>query len=230
MLILIPLINRYNFLGKFLTPLQFIARHLTTFLAALDTCIHELAHALAAFVCGWKVSSIEINKNLSGVASYSKAMDETKLLYKVQRFFITFVGYPTPVFISILCFILIDKNYAFFVLVGLASIILFALLFLIRNRYGALWALGFLVVLTIMGTHENPNVHEVAALIVTMYLFIGSLFHIISIVKFSFSNVEDTIQDTSILENFTSIPRQFWAVIYILIALFGIFLCIKLFI
>lgn len=123
----------YVLRGRF-QSINVVLRYVSGFFTLLGTLIHELGHIYVAKLLGLRGYKIVLSMDGSGLA-YTE--DHKPL----RRFLVTIAGYTTAsIFSVIFMYSLLTINTEY-VMYGFIGIIIYSLIFHVRNVYGVVWCL-----------------------------------------------------------------------------------------
>lgn len=197
-----------TFIGYFVAhPIALFVRNI---IILVYTLVHEFAHAVLALLTSGEVHEMNLHFDTSGFVIASPDSEEGGLIT-------TFGGYTLPCIISIACYILLDLQYASFVLVLFVAMAALSFVF-IRNWYGFFWLTGFIMLLVAVYMKTTPVIIEHVAMFLTGILFAGSVYGGWRICVMSFMSPDDAGDATSLAER-TFIPAQIWGIIFLFVSL-----------
>ncbi|MCZ8513934.1 M50 family metallopeptidase [Paenibacillus filicis] len=181
------------------------------FFRNLDTMIHEFGHAAVTLLLSGKVMYIELFSNHSGV-TYSQVTRHWSLIP------IALAGYMTASLFAVFLFRQRAKGRQRFGLQVMTVIAIVALAFFIRNEFGVMWVLGFIVLNTVMLTFMPRWLCDLYYLLVAFLTLEESVFGPFSLILYA---LQDPAQagDATNLAKVTPIPSVGWAVFFTLFAL-----------
>ncbi|GBD89583.1 hypothetical protein BMS3Abin04_00291 [bacterium BMS3Abin04] len=177
--------------------------------------LHEMSHALAAFLTGGSIDYITISKRLGG-ATYTTGGNE---------FIIAFSGYlGSLAFGSVLFFASYNRKAC----IWICTIISFLLILFITNfERGNITILAsavYAVLLYLSPRYFNNTFHtylvRTLGLISSMYVLVD--------IKDDLITFSNRVTDSQILENLTNIPAILWGILWFLISAITLFLIFKL--
>ncbi len=185
------------------------------------TMIHELGHAIMTVITSGEIISISLFADTSGNTI-------TKSKSKFGQFLIAIAGYPVAAIMAFVFFYLIHKGKTNVVLFIFASIALVELVFWIRNIYGILWLIAFVILLLLVYRMEVELYSYAITVFFSSVLLIES---IISTVQLLFISIKKPLNagDAANLKIITYIPAFFWAFFFFSISVISIYLWIKLY-
>lgn len=189
------------------------------YLSIINTLFHEAGHAIVAKLTFGKIEKIELFSNTEGLAWTSSP-------FWIGRVFTSFAGYPAASATSFLFLYFISKHEYFYLFIILCFVIVFSLIFWIRNIYGVLWAISSLGLIYYLITNGNEEIIKAVLLMITTILFFESLKSAFIILKLSFKQPMDAGDATSLWKSILFIPPQVWGIVFFLQAL--VFSCMGL--
>lgn len=184
---------------------------LGTYIAVVDTLIHEIGHALMSLVTGGKVTKIELFASTEGTAW-------TNSPTWVGRILTSAAGYPFASGMSFVFLYLIkQEDYTLMIIVLLAFLLLGFIFWLrnigfliIRNLYGIFWLLTFSGLFGGLLYVNNPVLTQHVLLFLTAILFVQSIISAFVIMKLSFKKPKDAGDATNLGRSIIIIPTQVW--------------------
>lgn len=177
--------------------LVFTARH-------LGVIAHEAAHAMAGRGAGRKVLGVKLNSDATGETATVGPGTGSGLV------FTAFAGYLGPSFFGLGAASLIAIGYSGAVL-GIALLLLFLMLFLIRNLFGAISVLANALLLGLFLYYGSARVHVIAAYGLSWLLLLSGVGHVVV----HGSNAADAAS----LRRMTHIPRLVWSMLWLVITI-----------
>jgi hypothetical protein len=205
--LVVLLFNRIPYLGKYLR--------------VVNTLIHESGHALMALLMRGEVYEVELFSNRAGTAT-------TKTKGKFRFFMVAFAGYPVGSAFAWLMFYFISKGQYSVVLYSLATVSLLNLTFLVRNTFGLIWLVVFVMLVLIVKFYGDDMMRYIFCAFITGIMLFEALYSSVELITLAFRKSKSA-GDAAILAQITRIPAMFWAIIFFLISLLFIYLSIKLF-
>jgi uncharacterized membrane protein len=173
-----------------------------------NTLIHETGHALIAILTGGRVQSISLFTNTGGLAVTS----HRGLMGRVMTLF---AGYPTASLFSVVYIYALSEGWYEYIAMTLAVILIYNLIFWVRNIMGWVWILSVLGGLYFLYTNQYWSGFQISLTIIGLTLLIQAFLS--SWVIFSMT-LKDKYQagDASMLANTTKIPSIVWGGIFVL--------------
>jgi len=185
------------------------------------TMIHELGHALMTVLTSGEIISISLFADTSGNTI-------TKSKGKFGQFLIAIAGYPIAAVMAFVFFYLIYKEKTNVVLFIFAGIALVELVFWIRNVYGILWLVAFVVALLLVYRMEVVIYSYAITIFFSSILLIESLISGIQLLYISIKNPSNA-GDASNLKKITYVPAVIWAMFFLFVSAFFIYLTAKVY-
>ncbi|OIP03369.1 MAG: hypothetical protein AUJ97_04575 [Bacteroidetes bacterium CG2_30_32_10] len=185
------------------------------------TMIHELGHALMAMITSGEIISISLFADTSGNTI-------TKSKGKFEQFLIAIAGYPIAAVLVFVFFYLIHIEKTNMVLFIFAGIALVELVFWIRNIYGILWLVVFVVALLLVYRMEVALYSYAITIFFSSILLIESLISGIQLLYISIKTPKNA-GDAGNLKIITYVPAVIWAILFLSITAFFIYLTAKVY-
>lgn len=201
------------------------------YLSVINTLVHELGHALMALCTGGRVDKIELFSNTEGTAWTSSRN-------WLGRFLTSIAGYPFASLVPFLFLYLITLektiqftlNLYFFtipinfngmdvVLYTMIFFLIISLILWVRNLYGLVWMVSFMVLFFFLIRADVPLLTESIVLFITFVLVIKSTTSAWDIVMLSFKRSHDAGDATSLYQATYIIPTQVWGIFFFVQAL-----------
>jgi hypothetical protein len=205
--VLVLLTNRIPYVGKFLR--------------IVNTLIHESGHAFVALLSSGEVYEVELFSDRSGTAT-------TKTKGKFSRFLVAIAGYPFGSAFAWLMFYFISHERTDWVLYILACIALVNLTLLVRNTFGIVWLIAFVLVLLVVVYYGNADVRYYFSLWLAGVMLFEAFYSSIELVIIA-SKKTKSAGDAYNLQTFTGVPALIWALLFVAQAGFFIYLSVGLF-
>lgn len=205
--------NRWVVTGLFLLGTILLTNVIpgSSFFRNVDTMVHELGHALATLILSGKVLYIELYANHGGV-TYSYITQGWRTIP------LSLAGYTTASLFALLLFRLYAKGNlkaGFVLLMGLAVVSLF----FIRNPYGALWLIGFIIVNGLFMYVRWEGVRKFYYLLVSFICLEQSVVGPLYLLKLSLTQ-PGVAGDAANLARSTIIPAFVWALLFVVFSLY----------
>lgn len=193
------------------------------YLSVINTLFHEVGHAVISILTFGKVEKIELFSNTEGAAWSSSR-------FFIGRILTSLAGYPAASATALLFLFLISKNNFLYIFIIISFVLLFSLIFWIRNIYGLFWSTSSLALLYGLIVYGNPLFIEIVLMIITSILLVQSILSSWDILNLSFKTPTEAGDATSLWKSTLIIPPQVWGILFFVQSLFFTSLGIKLFI
>lgn len=171
----------------------------------ISTMIHEGGHVLMGCLLGERTLKINLFSNASGEASVTISNRFKKLLIAVA-------GYPSTALIALLSFWLLSKDLHFYYIIGIGLISLLFLLLYIRNIYGVIWSISFIIINFIVLYFQYHTLMELMAQAYACIILLESVFSCFILVYVSFTS--KIISDASNVSTVIYLPKQLVALLF----------------
>lgn len=182
------------------------------FFRNLDTMIHESGHALTTLLLQGSVMEIELYVDHSGVTR--SAVSQPWAIIPIAL-----SGYMMASLFAWLLFALYAKGKHRAGLILMASLAALVLLLFVRNEFGVLWLIGFLIFTVLAIVFGGKNVFGKWVFLIVAFLTLEeSVFGPFSLVYYALSRPGEA-GDATILSNETPIPALIWAMWFTLFSL-----------
>lgn len=185
------------------------------YVAVINTFLHEVGHALMAYLLGGRVYSISLFANTEGTAVTAHGG-------RVAQNLTSFAGYP---FSSVCGFVMvwaIKNGYSSYVLLGWCSLLIVAFFLWIRNFYGFFWSVSFgLISYYVM--FENTGLKEPFIYFITAVVVVQSVVSALTILYLSIAEPEDSGDAANLARSTVLIPACVWGIIFAGQAIFFLF-------
>lgn len=179
------------------------------YLSIVNTLFHEFGHALAAILTFGKIDRIELFSNTEGTAWTSNP-------YWIGRVITSFSGYPFASAISFLFMYYLNVGNYLHILIIIALVVIFSLIFWIRNLYGFLWSISSIVALYFLVMYGSDFWIEKILFLIVSLMFVESIKSSWTILKLSFKQPLDAGDATNMWKSIVLIPPQVWGVLFFL--------------
>lgn len=193
------------------------------YVAVVNTLVHEVGHAIVAILTGGKVDKIELFANTEGTAWSSSR-------FWIGRVLTSLAGYPAASATAFLFLYLIDNQKYLYILIILLVVLIFSLVFWIRNLYGFFWVVTFSSIFVALILYGNAVLVVNVLLFITAIIFVESISSAFTILKLSFTQPTDAGDATSLWKSIIFIPSPIWGILFFVQSLFFGYLGINLFI
>jgi hypothetical protein len=177
----------------------------------LDTMIHEFGHAVATLALQGEVMYIELYANHSGV-TYSRVMANWSMIP------ISLSGYMMASLFALFLFHVRAKGKEKLGLQLMTLIAVLALVLFIRNEFGIIWTVGFIVLNTVMLAFVPRWLRDIYYLLLAFLTLEESVFGPFSLILYA---LEDPSKagDATNLSMVTPLPPVVWGTIFTVFAL-----------
>ncbi|WP_100398880.1 M50 family metallopeptidase [Bacillus sp. FJAT-44742] len=186
---------------SFLTYLPIIGSYFSLF----HTLIHENGHALAAKLTGGKVGTISLFHSTEGLITYHH--------HWAGKVITALAGYPFASAVSVLYIWAVRQEWHLEIGISLLLLLLFNLLFWVRNLYGWLWVLSTLVFTYFLWQQGYTTILEyivtgIGLVLLTQALISSWHIFVVSIKASRYAG------DASSLARYTFIPAPLWGLLF----------------
>jgi hypothetical protein len=192
------------------------------YVAVINTFIHEVGHALIAYLLGGRVHSISLFANTEGTAVTAHAG-------RVSPILTTFAGYPFSSFCGFVMVWAIKNGYSSYILLGWCSLLIVAFFLWIRNIYGFFWAVSFGAI-TYYVMVENTALKEPFVYFITAVVVVQSVISAFIILYLSIAQPEDSGDASHLARSTVLIPAFVWGIIFVGQAVYFLIKEIQLFV
>ncbi|TBL69840.1 M50 family metallopeptidase [Paenibacillus thalictri] len=193
----------------------------SSFFRNLDTMVHEFGHAVVTLALSGKVMYIELYGDHSGV-TYSSVSSSWSLIP------ISLAGYMTASLFAVFLFHSYAKGKQRLGLQIMTLIALISLILFVRNQFGMLWLIGFIILNVLVLAFGAKWIRNFYYLLLSFLTLEESVFGALSLVLYASTNPAKA-GDASNLSRMTGIPSIAWAVLFSLFALWCAKLAIQAF-
>ncbi len=176
------------------------------YIRLISTMIHEGGHVLMGLILGEKIIKVNLFKDASGEAAVS-------ISNKFKKLMIALVGYPSTALMAFFSFWLISKTYHYYYVIGITVLVAIFLLFYIRNLFGIIWALSFVIANGLLIYFQQLTTISILAQIYACIIFIESIFSCFILTYISFASPK-TQSDASNVASVIFLPKQLVAIIF----------------
>ncbi len=190
-----------------------------TVFKTLNTFLHESGHALIALLCSGQVFKIKLNADTSGEAT-------TASKYWLPRVLVSLAGYSLAAISAYFVFYLAnEKQYSllFIIYIVLACV---NLAFWVRNMYGVLWLIGFILICGVLLYFRNVVFMQFFAIFTGTILLVENFLSCLILLKLSFDKPKQS-GDALNLQKHTYLPSAIWALVFTVFSGYFFFLTVK---
>lgn len=198
----------YLIVAYLISYVPWIGRYVTV----INTLVHENGHAIAALLLKGKVYSIKLFMNTEGEAVTGQRGWFSSVVT-------AYAGYTCSSLVAYLCVHFLHRGHTVWILYGFIAIALVNLILWIRNLYGVVWLLSF-VVLCGWTVYNGPLflqtfvAYFLTAVMLTQSVSSAFQIFILSVVK------RKEAGDATSLAHYTSIPAMFWGALFLVQSLY----------
>lgn len=182
------------------------------FLQAANTMIHESGHALAAVATQSEVFDIHLFSTTEGVTRVAFSSWEGGLITGMA-------GYIFASMFACMLASLWSRHKEMIVLTVLLVICAVNLLLWIRNVYGIVWAILFILLLLLLLCIRNRRWRHASTFILVLIIVIDSVRSAVTIFLTGLAQPQ-AAGDATLLAELTPLPAQAWGTLFLLQALF----------
>ncbi|MEI8202886.1 MAG: M50 family metallopeptidase [Bacteroidota bacterium] len=186
-----------------------------------NTLIHENAHAVMALLLNGSIKRMELFSDLSGSAT-------TTTKSKFATIIVSFVGYPAASFSSLLMLFLIQKHFYTELLIGILFLSVISLIFFVRNKYGIIWLMIFIVLNSLMYYSDSDILIFLFLLFLSFIVLAEST---VSSVELFFIALKNSSKagDATNLKKSTHIPAIIWCFLFVVISAYVLYLAVSIY-
>jgi len=184
----------------------------------VNTLFHELGHAFTTIIFKGKVHKITLNSDTSGSAT-------TSVKSSFGRFLVAISGYTFAVVCGAIFFYLIKQSYEKFVVYITMIMALLNLFFFVRNTYGVVWTISFIVLCLIVLNYNIIMLNYGFAILISLIILSDSFISGVQLVYITAKN-SNASGDAKLLSNITKIHPLFWALFILSFIVFVIYFTI----
>lgn len=193
----------YYIIGSFLLG---IIPVVGKYVAVINTFLHEVGHALMAYLLGGRVHSISLFANTEGTAVTAHSG-------RLAQNFTAFAGYPFSSFCGFVMVWAIKNGYSSYILLGWSSLLVIAFLLWIRNLYGFFWAVSFGAI-TYYVMFQNVALKQPFVYFITAVVVVQSVISALIILYLSITRSEDSGDAAHLARSTKFIPAFVWGLFF----------------
>lgn len=179
-------------------------------LKSVDTLVHEFGHALGNVLSGGKINSIKIFASGGGEAS-------TTNYTKKQVVITSLMGYPFSSIMVLIFAYLLSVGAIDTIFVILIFITLLSLVFMIRNKFGLLWGISFILILFILTAYTNTIFVLIFTNLLVALMLVENVVGSIYILYLSIVDKENS-GDCKVLSDYTNLPTYIFGLLFTVIS------------
>ena len=149
-----------------------------------NTLIEKIIHVLAVVVTReGKSNKIKLYKNGSG--------ETTSIVHsKIQKVMIVYIGYTSTLLLAMGLFYLLSFNKFHFIIYFFIGLLVISILLWIRNPFGVLWALSFVILLALPLYFRNELAIMHISIFLSSLILIQAIINAIQVIRQSFKTGE----------------------------------------
>lgn len=184
-----------------------------------NTLFHEIGHALMSLLFSGSVNRIELFSNAGGVALTSNKS-------WIARFMVSLAGYPFAAAMSWFLLTQLDRIPAIYHVPGMLGLLVLALVLWVRNKYGIIWLLVNILLLSTALYFNYENYAGIFFFIIGSLTMIESIYSVLILLYISAESPAEA-GDARNLRELALLPAVIWALILAAICFFFLHLTIK---
>ncbi|MFA9555697.1 M50 family metallopeptidase [Evansella sp. AB-rgal1] len=177
------------------------------YIGLFNTMVHESGHAFVAYVTGGRVRSISLFANTEGLAVF-------EYRHWFGRVLTILAGYPISSFVSVIFIYGIKMEYYLYLGLALFGLLLYNLVFWVRNFVGWIWVLTVLLGLTFMYYFEYVEAWKMVLNIIGISLLIQAFISSWTIFVMSLKD-KGRAGDAAFLAEATYVPAVIWGLLFL---------------
>lgn len=205
---LLKVLSRLILLNRNVIKLYRVVGEVAKYFRLLNTLVHEIGHIVLGRLTGSKPVKIDLFKDTSGLA--------TRTIHKQNKlggFLTTIAGYPTASAVAFLAVYTLHIGRADLVLSVAIGVVAVGLILWVRNGFGILWSVVFIVLSGSMILYASEDVLTGYTLMIVAILVVESLFSALTV--FKITTTRDTRpNDARTLSTITGLPQTFWGLLF----------------
>ncbi|WP_374017153.1 M50 family metallopeptidase [Paenibacillus thiaminolyticus] len=194
----------------------------SSFFRNVDTLVHEFGHAIVTLLVSGKVLYIHLFADHSGVTYSSAAAHSWRFIL------IALAGYIVSTVFAVLLFYGYARGKQQTGLMAILILTAISLLFFVRNGYGVMWCIGFLLLTAAICFCPWPWLRQGYYLLVSFIALVESVLGPIFLLILAVQNPGQA-GDAANLARLTPVPAALWALLFTAVALLGARECLRLF-
>ncbi|MBG9792729.1 membrane protein [Paenibacillus dendritiformis] len=194
----------------------------SSFFRNVDTLVHELGHAIVTLLVSGKVLYIHLFADHSGVTYSSAAAHSWRFIL------IALAGYTVSTVFAVLLFYGYARGKQQTGLMAILIVTAISLLFFVRNGYGVMWCIGFLLLTAAICFCPWPWLRQGYYLLVAFIALVESVLGPVFLLILAVQNPGQA-GDAANLARLTPVPAALWALLFTAVALLGARECLRLF-
>jgi hypothetical protein len=194
----------------------------SSFFRNVDTLVHEFGHAIVTLLVSGKVLYIHLFADHSGVTYSSAAAHSWRFIL------IALAGYIVSTVFAVLLFYGYARGKQQTGLMAILILTAISLLFFVRNGYGVMWCIGFLLLTAAICFCPWPWLRQGYYLLVAFIALVESVLSPVFLLILAVQNPGQA-GDAANLARLTPVPAALWALLFTAVALLGARECLRLF-
>ncbi|BFH66138.1 hypothetical protein J27TS7_09840 [Paenibacillus dendritiformis] len=194
----------------------------SSFFRNVDTLVHEFGHAIVTLLVSGKVLYIHLFADHSGVTYSSAAAHSWRFIL------IALAGYTVSTMFAVLLFYGYARGKQQTGLTAILIVTAISLLFFVRNGYGVMWCIGFLLLTAAICFCPWPWLRQGYYLLVAFIALVESVLGPVFLLILAVQNPGQA-GDAANLARLTPVPAALWALLFTAVALLGARECLRFF-
>lgn len=190
------------------------------FFRIINTLYHENGHALVSLITGGSMHRIDLFADTSGACVTSSKT-------WISRFLTVLAGYPAAAAASYGMFYLLLRNEVQLLLYIVSAIALFNLFFWVRNKYGVIWLVLFLLCCGALIYFNPPYVTFYFLFFLASLNLVEAFWSCLYLIYLSLENPHHA-GDAYSLREMTLLPAFIWALVFLVFCMWMLVLCVKI--
>lgn len=186
----------------------------SSFFRNVDTLVHEFGHAIVTLLVSGKVLYIHLFADHSGVTYSSAAAHSWRFIL------IALAGYIVSTVFAVLLFYGYARGKQQTGLMAILILTAISLLFFVRNGYGVMWCIGFLLLTAAICFCPWPWLRQGYYLLVAFIALVESVLGPVFLLILAVQNPGQA-GDAANLARLTPVPAALWALLFTAVALLG---------
>lgn len=186
----------------------------SSFFRNVDTLVHEFGHAIVTLLVSGKVLYIHLFADHGGVTYSSAAAHSWRFIL------IALAGYIVSTVFAVLLFYGYARGKQQTGLMAILILTAISLLFFVRNGYGVMWCIGFLLLTAAICFCPWPWLRQGYYLLVAFIALVESVLGPVFLLILAVQNPGQA-GDAANLARLTPVPAALWALLFTAVALLG---------
>lgn len=189
-----------------LTRIPYIGKYFRLY----NTLIHEIGHAVMSVLTKGEVYHIKIYSDTSGEAF-------TGSRGKIAQVLVSIVGYPFSIAVAVLMIDMLHQGKSETILYGLIAVMVFSLLFWVRNWFGFIWLAVSVAASAILLLKANEQVIDIYVKVLVGIFYVESIVSTLVIFVITIRDRKNA-GDSRNLKHATGIPEIVWSILFVAFA------------